>query len=164
MLTMIEQKAVIIANEVGYAWVMPEDNAGCQSCATEKSSCSTLSLSEWFKPKPQAVKVLNPVYARVGDQVVVGLKSNALLLYSVLAYALPLISLLIAALLGTYIFQSVGLNSDIGAMLAGVVGLIVGFRLARYFAHWSKHLEHFQPVILRKQSTTHPIHFHADLK
>lgn len=162
---MIEQNAVIIANEVGYAWVLPKEAMACQACGTEtKSSCSTLSLSEWFKPKPQAVKVLNPVYAKVGDQVIIGLQSNALLLYSILAYALPLISLLIAALLGTYIFQSLGLNSDIGAMLMGLVGLVAGFGLARYFANWSKHLEHFQPVILRKLSSTQPIHFHANLK
>ncbi|MBK8455232.1 MAG: SoxR reducing system RseC family protein [Thiofilum sp.] len=162
---MIEQHAVIIANEPGYAWVMPQDSHSCQTCTNAKSTCSSLSLTEWLRPKQQAVKVMNPVYAKVGEQVVVGLKSEAFLFYSLLAYALPLLGLLIAALLGSYIFSLLDWNSDIGAMLAGAIGLGVGLRLAHYLASWSKHLEHFQPVILRKQNEIHSIHFHsANLK
>ncbi|WP_020559240.1 SoxR reducing system RseC family protein [Thiofilum flexile] len=162
---MIEQNAVIVANESRYAWVMPYERADCQSCASTKSACSSVSLMDWFRPKQQAVKVMNPVYAKVGEQVVVGLNSEAFLFYSVLAYALPLISLLIAALLGFYIFDLFNMNSDMGALLAGTLGLGLGLRLAQYFANWSKYLEHFQPVILRKQNEVQTIHFHsANLK
>ena len=149
--SMIEQQAIIIANEARYAWVMADTQASCESCTGASGGCSTLSLASLFRPKnPPAVKVLNPTYAKVGERVVIGIKSDAFLVYSVLAYALPLIGMLVFAIIGTSIFGRLGLNTDLGAMLAGVGGLLLGFGLARHLSHWSQHLDQFQPVILRK--------------
>ncbi len=46
------------------------------------------------------MRVVNPLYARPGDTVVVGMQGEALVVYSLLAYLLPLLGLIIAAVSG----------------------------------------------------------------
>ena len=60
----------------------------------------------------------------VGDSVVVGLDEGLLQRGSLLLYALPLGGLLLGALLGERLFLRLGLATELGAVLAGLLGLI----------------------------------------
>ncbi len=146
---MIEQTALVVNIEGGYAWVLPQQkNGGCSSCSS-KSSCASSSPFDFMRREPQKMKVLNPVYARPGDSVVVGMQGEALVIYSLLAYLLPLIGMVLAAMLGHELLRLVGIAGETGIVLAALAGLLGGLRFANMICAGSMGKQGFQPVILR---------------
>ena len=153
---MIEQTAVVVSIESGYAWIMPQHSSGCGGCAS-KSGCSTSASPFEFlrhNREPQKMLVLNTLYARPGDVVVVGMQGDALILYSLLAYLLPLLSLLVFAMLGSEVFPWLDNGEEIGTVLGGLGGLLGGLKFANILCAHSMDTDGFQPVILRIQG--HP--------
>jgi sigma-E factor negative regulatory protein RseC len=73
------------------------------------------------------ILVMNSVNARVGDEVTIGIDEQALLGASLLVYALPLILMVVASVLG----HQLSGGHDGAAMLAAVAGLAVGFFAGR---------------------------------
>lgn len=146
---MIEQTALVVSVEGGYAWVLPQQkNGGCSACSSQ-SSCSSSSPFDFMRREPQKMKVLNPVYARPGDSVIVGMQGDALVLYSLLAYLLPLLGMVLAAILGHELLRLVGIVGEAGVVLAALAGLLGGLRLANVICAGSMGKQGFQPVILR---------------
>jgi sigma-E factor negative regulatory protein RseC len=148
---MIEQTALVASVEGGYAWVIPQKSStSCGKCVSNTNCVSDNLINK--NPKNQAkMRVLNPLHARQGDQVVIGVRSEALILYSVLAYLLPLVSLIIFAALGKELFTALHLMPEIGAILCGFVGLIGSLRLINLWSARHITAPDFQPVILRIQ-------------
>ncbi len=146
---MIEQTAVVVGVEAGYAWVLPNKAANsCGGCSS-KASCAPMVL-DWKKMKDSPkMRVLNPLYARPGDSVVVGMQGDALVLYSLLAYLLPLVSLIVFAVLGQELFALSNSPREAGAILGGVAGLVAGLKIANVVASYSTRHADFHPVILR---------------
>ena len=155
---MIEQTAKVVSIKQGYAWVLPANIKNCGSCQTEKA-CSSSGLFDFMRPSAEQVRVANPLHAKPGDEVVIGMQGNALLAYSVFAYVLPLISMIIFALLGNELFAVLGLHADLGAMLAGAGGLFSGLRIASWLSVRIARSEDANPVILRhkEQKIIQPI-------
>lgn len=150
--TMIEQTARVVSTQHGHAWVLPVNSANCNTCATKSSlGCSNaLSFLTSSKAKAEPIYVQNPLHAKPGEDVVIGMQGNTLIIYSLLAYLLPLISMLIFAILGGQVFQVLNLPHEAGATLAGVAGLISGFKLANWLAKQMNHTnDTMHPVILR---------------
>ena len=147
---MIEQTAIVVSVEAGYAWIIPEKlSEGCGQCAT-KGNCSTSSVLDVAQPKNAAkMRVLNPLYARPGDTVVVGMQGEALLVYSLLAYLLPLVSLLVFAALGGEIAGLMHVSPGAGAIIGGLGGLVGGLKFANMLGSSSFKSTDFHPVILR---------------
>lgn len=146
---MIEQTAVVVSVDSGYAWILPQQKAGgCGGCAT-KTTCSTSSPFEFMNKEPQKMRVLNPSYARPGDTVVVGVQGEALVAYSLLTYMLPLVGLILMALLGRELLAFIGITSEWATIFSGLAGLLGGLRLANRVAARSFQSADFQPVILR---------------
>lgn len=153
---MIEQTATVVSVERGYAWVVPQQKKGLCGACSSKSSCGVSpSAFDFLRPLPdsgaQKMRVLNPVYARPGEQVIIGIQGNGLVLFSMLAYMLPLLSLILAAILGHTVFARLGMDGEMGAILGGVAGLLGGLRFANLLAKHSLRSAGFQPVILRAQ-------------
>ncbi|MBJ6609164.1 MAG: SoxR reducing system RseC family protein [Candidatus Thiothrix moscowensis] len=147
---MIEQTALVTGVEGGYAWVLPQGrNGSCGGCSSSKTGCSSSSSFDFIRKEPQKMRVLNPVYARPGDTVIVGIQADALVLYSLLAYLLPLIGMLLAAVLGGGLLSLLGIQGEAGVVLAAVVGLLGSLRLANKLGSRSMGGKGFQPVILR---------------
>lgn len=146
---MIEQTAVVVSVDSGYAWILPQQKSGgCGACSS-KTSCSSSTPFDFLRKEPQKMRVLNPLYARPGDSVVVGMQGNALVAYSLLAYVLPLLGLILVAMLGREIFALMGVVNELGTVFSGIVGLLGGLRLANLIVSRSFKSSDFQPVILR---------------
>lgn len=146
---MIEQAALVVSVDGGHAWVLPQQKSkGCGACST-KSSCSSSSPFDFMRREPQKMRVLNPVYARPGDSVIIGMQGDALVLYSLLAYLLPLVGMVLAAILGHGLLSVVGVDGEAGVILAALAGLFGGLRLGNLISTRSLHKKGFQPVILR---------------
>ena len=160
---MIEQIARVESLSHGYAWVQPETSGdSCHGCAS--GSCS--STATWFsskkKAKAEAIYVANPVNAKPGDEVVVGMPPNTVLAYSLLAYLLPLLSMIVFAVLTQQAFQAYAIGSnDLGAALGGLAGLFFGFKTSSWLVKAMHNNVVNRPVILRHKhlSGAQPITF-----
>lgn len=146
---MLEQTAIVVSVESGHAWVVPQQRgSGCGGCGST-TACVSSSTFDFLQKEPQKMRVLNPLYARPGDKVVVAVQGEALVVYSLLAYLLPLVGLIVAAIIGREVFALMGLAAELGAVLGGVAGLVGGLRLANLLCDRSFSSSAFQPVILR---------------
>ncbi|TXH69708.1 MAG: hypothetical protein E6Q83_09870 [Thiothrix sp.] len=150
--SMIEQTARVVSTQHGHAWVVPSNATDCKSCSA-KSGTSCAAAFSFFnssKTKCEPIYVQNPLHAKPGEEVIIGTQGNTLVLYSVLAYLLPLLSMLVFAILGSQVFQVLSLPQEAGATLAGIAGLLSGFKLANWLAmRMNQTHEGMHPVILR---------------
>lgn len=154
---MIEEIAEIVRVERGYAYVRPLTSSGCKSCSSS-SGCSSLSFFTPKQKKDPIVKVQNPVYARPGDQVIIGISSNALIGNSLLTYFLPVLTLLMCAVLGSELFAFLHLNAEIGSIILGFMGLMGGFYVSRMVATQTQLSDSLDMIILRvKEQQLHPV-------
>lgn len=163
---MIEQTAAVVSVDGGYAWILPQrQSSGCGACSSKTACSSSASPFDFLRAnrEPQKMRVLNPLYARPGDTVVVGMQGDALIIYSLLAYLLPLVSLIVFAILGRVFFEILGLGAEAGAILCGIGGLFGGLKFANLLCSRSLSSETFQPVILRAQDPQPIVRATADL-
>lgn len=150
--SMIEQTARVVSTQHGHAWVLPSNSTNCKACSVKPSAgCSNaFSFFNSSKAKCEPIYVQNPLHAKPGDEVIIGTQSNTLVLYSLLAYLLPLVSMLVFSILGSQVFQILSFPQEAGAVLAGVAGLLSGFKLANWLAvRMHQTHEGMYPVILR---------------
>ncbi|MES9975722.1 MAG: SoxR reducing system RseC family protein, partial [Candidatus Thiodiazotropha sp.] len=95
---MIEEPATVISIDDEHAVVETEQRPACGACANA-GGCSTSVLSGLFKRRHNRLRVFNPIHARPGQRVIIGLQENALLKVSFLAYLLPLVCMILMAIL-----------------------------------------------------------------
>ncbi len=123
---MIEGIAHVVAVDGATAWLVPEQTSSCGGCASA-SACGSKGIGTTAsRLEARRFQLVNDVGLRVGEQVVVGIRENALLKASITAYAIPLATLLIAGALAQW-----GAGSDIVTMAAMFAGLALGLWMAR---------------------------------
>ena len=74
----------MVATEGREAWVETSRRSSCGSC--EAKSCGTGTLSQILGRKTQRMRVDNPVGAKPGDRVVLGISESALIKGSLAVY------------------------------------------------------------------------------
>ncbi len=147
---MIEENATVVQVESGYAIVETQQKAACGSC-NSAGSCSTTVLSGLFKRRHNRVRVLNPIDARPGQQVIIGLQEQALLKVSFLAYLLPLASMFLLAMLAQYLARDLGITlGELPGIIGGLLGFVTGLILFRRISLSRSSNPNFQAVILRQ--------------
>jgi len=155
---MIEEDATVVRVEDGYAIVETQQRAACGSCQSS-GSCSTSVLSGLFKRSHCELRVLNPIAAKPGERVIIGLRETALLKVSFLAYLLPLACLLLMAVAAQQLSAHfVWVLGELPTILGGLLGLIIGLLLLRRSAARRATDPNYQAVILR-QAASHPVSF-----
>ena len=123
---LVEGLARVVAVDGSEVWLAAEQQAACGSCAT-RSACgsgSTKPAASWRTPR-----TLGPDQTplALGDLVRIGVDRDALTRASLTAYALPLVTMLLA----TAALQDAG---DAAAIAAALSGLLAGVVLARLLA------------------------------
>lgn len=146
---MLESEAIVVKVERGNTYIAAQTPGSCGADAcTTQNTCSTAVLTRLFSQEAKPLLVNNPIAAKVGERVVVGLEEGAFLKSSLLAYVLPLFALIVGAMLGMY-FAGTTANRDLYAGIGGLIGLVgsaVGLRTAmRHFLNCGA-----QPIILRR--------------
>ncbi len=140
---MIEEQGKVVATEGDLVWVETCRQSACDSCAS-KAGCGHGALAK-LGAKTVHMQALCEFDVAVGDQVVVGVPEQVLLRSSVLAYIMPLVTMMLAALLSEHWWQS-----DLVSGLAGVLGLAFGFLLLRWHFQKHRHDQYYQPMVLRR--------------
>lgn len=123
---MIVETGKVVALKGDRVWVQTIRASACQSCAA-RSGCGQKVLAAATGGRANQILVANTVSARVGDEVTIGIDEQALLGASLIVYAIPLLLMLVATVLG----HQLSGGQDSGAMLAAAGGLGLGFLVVR---------------------------------
>lgn len=147
---MIEETARVVRVEDGETWVETERQSTCSGCSVEKG-CGTATLSKVLGQRRTQVRVINELPLQVGDQVVIGIREQALVRGSLRVYAVPLLLLLTGAVLGE-LGGSSGLwaSAEAASAALGVAGLVAGLIWLGRFSRRIQQDTDYQPVVLRR--------------
>lgn len=149
---MIEESGRVVRTAGESAWVQTERRSSCGSCSARKG-CGTGALAGLFGARAHEVEVRNPIGARPGEEVVLGISESLLVRGSVAVYLVPLLSLVAGAVLAEGLAPQLGwAGSDAPAIFGGLAGLAAGFLwLRRRNQRWSGSPAHMA-VILRRHA------------
>jgi len=148
-----ERGLVIAAGSDGFAQVETQRSSACGSCEG-KAVCGTSALSKLFGARRSSVQALNPIGARPGEQVVIGLHEGAMTRASFAFYIVPLLSLFLFAVMGEWVGTRLAIAStEPAAVAGGVLGLLLGLGWVRRYAESIRHDRRYQAVVLRRSPT-----------
>ncbi|MFA0809953.1 SoxR reducing system RseC family protein [Microbulbifer epialgicus] len=142
---MLEERGRIVAIESNAVWVETIQRSACNGCET-KSACGTGLLGDFFSSSTRVRVTLNGFPAdkiSLNDIAVIGIAENALSSSALLVYLVPLVSLVLVALLGDYLF------AEIGAVLGALVGLVAGACGVCWYSRRQSSNSIYTPILLR---------------
>jgi sigma-E factor negative regulatory protein RseC len=139
--TMLEETAMVIDVKDGMLMAETESRSSCSHCSAD--SCSTSVVAKLFGVRRNRLVMENSLDAKPGDQVVIGIPDALLVRASVMAYLLPLVSMLLLTAIG----DALGMNEILLSLLA-LVGLAIGFFMVRWTIHRSAS-QRYTPRLLR---------------
>lgn len=140
---MIEETGRVVAVENGAVWVESIRRAACKSCAARKG-CGQSALAKLGQQKKNHVKALNNLNLQVGDSVVIGVPEDIVVKGTFIAYLMPLLLMLVAAVVA----ESLS-SSDLVVSMSSIAGLLVGFGMVRLHFLRIRGDQRYQPLVLR---------------
>ena len=141
----VEGVAKVVALDDGYAVCEPEPTGSCGGCMSA-ALCGVKSGGNSRRIVARRFSLVNDVGLKVGDRVVVGIAPATLLKASAVAYALPLVLMLVAAIVA----QQLGDGGDGVGALGGLGGFLVGLAIARWRAGRMTRRGELTPNFLRR--------------
>jgi sigma-E factor negative regulatory protein RseC len=126
---LIEETGIVTAVTDVRASVVRGAAAPCGGCSTA-GQCGTSVLQNFFRRRQRSLDAWDPVGARPGDRVVVGISEGTLQRASWIAFFLPLVGLFVGAMLGEWLTVA-GSDGELAAITGGLIGLFVGLVAAR---------------------------------
>ena len=141
---MIEERGRVVAVEGKQVWVETIQQSACGSCAA-KSTCGQGLVAKYTSGKRNHIRLITDHRVSVGDQVLLGIEENTLVKSAFLAYGLPLFLFVLTAGVADNLFAV----SEPWVIVAGLLGLSLGFVLVRLISGLRSGASSFQPVILK---------------
>lgn len=142
---MITETGKVVALKDDKAWVQTIRVSACQSCSA-RSGCGQRALAKVSGGRANQVLVANTAGARVGDEVIIGIDEQSLLIASLVVYGVPLLLMVLASIAGHHWFG----GTDGVAIAGALAGLGLGFWWARRWQ--SGNGDQYQPRMLRVSS------------
>lgn len=138
---MAVEQGIVTEVAPGTAWVMTSRSASCEGCAS-KGSCMS-------KGTDMIVETLNTANAKVGDRVVVSIRTGAFLKATFLIYMFPVICLLAGAMIGHVIAGRLGVTTPGLSALAGMGSFAVAMIVVKRNAGRMAADNTYHPKIVR---------------
>ena len=146
---MIEEQGRVIDVRDGYVWVETQRRSSCDKCSAN-AGCGTSVLSKVLGQRRTRVRALDPLGAKAGDEVVIGIEDAMLLRSSLAAYLVPLLGLLLGAMCGGALASALGISNEAGSILCALAGLAAAIVWLSYHSRRTSHDRRYQPVVLRR--------------
>jgi len=146
---MIEEQAEVVEVIGSQLVLQAQTQSACGSCSASKG-CGTSVLSKVVGRKFTRFQAENNIDAEVGDTVVVGISEDALLRGSLVMYIIPIMGMLLFALLADASLAVLAEYRDLSIAAAGIMGLVLGSLLSRWYFQRQGSRQRFSPVVLRK--------------
>ena len=143
---MLTESAVVIEYESGRAKVKCQARSACGTCSA-KSACGTSALSELAGTGARGehiftVETITPL--KVGQWVEIGLSEHSLIKSALLAYCVPLFTLLFS----TWLFYGM-FEHELISVIFICLATALSFFAVRWYAKKLDHKSTYQPVLLR---------------
>ena len=138
-------KATVIGFEGELTRVSVARGAMCDGCH-QQDSCHVMLLDSG---KNTEALVRNPLGAKIGDVVEVSMDERVMLKGGVMLYILPLVFMLAAIMLATYLkpWLAPDMGDNALALLAAVAGILISLPVIRIWSRRSKYMAENTPVI-----------------
>ncbi len=150
---MLEENGIVISISKGMAEVSVMPQSACGSCSAS-NGCGTSLIASMFPERNSRFKVKNPLGAKTGEQVVIGLQESALQSASLILYLIPLAGLIFGAMAGIYLSEHIFHNpSELPSILLGFAGMGAGFMLVKYLVQHTEGSGSYQAEIIRINKT-----------
>ncbi len=146
---MIEEQAEVVEVIGSRLVLQAQTQSACGSCSASKG-CGTSVLSKVVGRKFTRFQAENSVDAEVGDTVMVGISEDALLKGSLMMYIMPILGMMAFALLAEFSLAAQAEYRDLAIAASGVMGLVFGSLLSRWYFQCQSSRQRFTPVVLRK--------------
>jgi len=143
-MNMIEERGQVVAVDGDFIVVQMQPRSSCSSCHVG-SNCGTSVLARWFGQRTNRVRVRNTLGLQEGQGAVIGIHESVLLKASLLAYLMPMMAMVMAAMLAA----QVGAGDGVVA-LSSMAGLVVGLLLLQRRGMASKR-DAYQAELLRQE-------------
>jgi len=137
----IQETGIVSFVKDNYAYLKTETASACGSCSS-KGSCGSQHLN--FTQSDYSIRVLNKSGLKEGDEVIIGMSSDKLLLGTVLLYLFPLLFLLLFAFIGKI------LGGELYSVLAGLIGLFVSLVVVKKIILKKSIACQFEPEVKQK--------------
>jgi sigma-E factor negative regulatory protein RseC len=143
---LITEAGRIVQVDGAWAWVVCRRQAECARCA-EGRGCGGGILGRLLGDRLHKVRVATgSMDVAPGDQVLIGLREDAVMRAAAAVYLVPLL----LALAGGGAAVALTGGGDLPAIAGAVAGLLAGFRWARGYGRRNAANPSLQPVILRR--------------
>ena len=147
---MLEETAHVVGVEGREIWVETQRRSSCSSCSAQ-AGCGTSVLAKVLGQRRSRVRVLSDIPLKVGEQVVIGIREQALVRGSLVIYAVPIVLLLLGALTGRMgADRLLWDNAEAASVILGISGLVAGFLWVKRFTGRIRNDRNYQPVVLRR--------------
>jgi len=148
----IEETGIVVSVQGDLAEVAGQVRSSCGGCAV-KGACGTSLLARYFGPERLLLQASNPIGARPGERVIIGLPEVALLEASVLAYLVPLAALVGGAVAGAFVVRLAPAYTQLVSVITGMGGLAAALTCLVGFIRAKPLDERYRPRILRSLGT-----------
>ena len=131
------------AHEAGTAWVKTTRSSACASCSS-KDACQADGSG-----KEMEVEAINTAAARVGDRIVLSIKTGSLLKATFLLYIFPILAMLAGAVLGQTVAVMGGKDPSGLSALFGFLFFGLAFIIIRITGRRLSNNTSYQPEIIK---------------
>lgn len=138
---MATEKGIVTRTGFGTAWVRTLPNAACDGCP----SCGTCNAQR----EDTEVEAINEVGARVGDRILIDIKTSAFLKATFLLYILPVIGLTAGAMLGMPVAEASGLDGSACSALFGFGAFFLTVAFVRVKGNRMGRQRAYRPQIIK---------------
>ena len=145
----MKETAVVVALEGDSVWVQTRRYSTCHGCSV-RDGCGQGLVSRALPGREHCIRArvgsqLQPQLA-LGDTVSITVPDGVLLRASMVVYMVPVLALMIGASCGNLVVPG-----DAGAILGGVIGLLLGGAMVRWHASVVREDLRFQSQVVEKQ-------------
>ncbi len=154
----MEELAKVIAIDGNQITLVSQVKSSCSSCS-QVDTCASGQVSKAIPhkklsftlpfPQPISTNISQSIDIHVGDCVILSLPEGDVLQSAWQVYLLPIIGLFSFSALGQLMLNQKILTHELQALLLGIVGGYLGYRLAKHLQNQPSNISKLQPKILR---------------
>lgn len=138
------EEGFVIRAEGAIAWVKTRRRSACASCSA-RHSCVSLEGDG----QDMEVEAINAAKAAIGDHVLVGIESAALLKATFMLYVFPIICLIAGAFAGNAAGPFFNIEGSSASVICAAGFFAISFLMIRYKANRMAESRHYRPRIIR---------------
>lgn len=138
---MATEKGIVTKVGAGTAWVRTLPSEACAGC----SSCGTCNAQR----EDAEVEVINEIGARIGDRILIDIKTSAFLKATFLLYVFPIIGLTVGAMLGVKVSEHFGYDASVCSAAIGFAAFFLTVAIVRIEGNRMGRQKAYRPQIVK---------------